>query len=127
MHQVIKRSCSVECGVFSEFVHIRKFIAFATPPRMTPVINLGHTATDGHRTSSPFHHNQDVRCRKLEHVSFVAVWTACAYLFHNHLTRIALTASANALGRRHRFGSLVGSVWRSMGWPCRVLGYGHHT
>ena len=52
VHPVIKRSCSVECGVFSEFVRVRELIAFATPPQMTPVINLGHTATDGHRTSA---------------------------------------------------------------------------
>ena len=44
-----------------------------------------------------FRHNQDVRCRKLEHVSFVAIQIACAHLFENHLTRIALTASAKAL------------------------------
>ena len=48
-------------------------------------------------TSSPFHHNQDVRCRKLEHVSFVAVHKAHTHLFQNHITRIALTASTNAL------------------------------
>ena len=46
-----------------------------------------------------FRHNQDVRCRKLEHVSFVAVRIACAHLFENHLTRIALTASAKALAQ----------------------------
>ena len=48
VHPVIKRSCSVEYYVFfSEFVRIRKFIAFATPPQMTLLNNLGHAATDG--------------------------------------------------------------------------------
>ena len=96
-HQAL---CGVEYNeLFLSLSAVQKANLFrnASTYDTSTVMTVGHAATDDHSTYGQFVHHEDNKCRKLEHVSFVAVEMACAYLFQNHVTRIALTASANAL------------------------------
>ena len=77
----------------------RKLISFATLPRMTPApsslrVTLERMAT-AHMVR--FFTTRTPAAESLNTCLFLAVQTAGAHLIHDHLTRIALTASANAL------------------------------
>ena len=99
LHLVIMRCAALSTAKYFRVCALQKANLFCNASKndTRTVITLGHAATNGHSAWTPSVHNKDDRCQKPEHVSFVAVHRGCAHLLLNHLTSIALTASAYAL------------------------------